>query len=176
MQLTPNEISKIQSSLFSRIREEFEKANERNELERIIDKYGISFDPEPVPVFTKTQKILVLGDIAVPKQVLVKAAKYEFGISENNLEFENDYERLGRFNTTTLKYSTVYSDIILGPVPHKQAGIGDNSSLATAIERDKVAYPRLLKSKNLSKPLSKTEFIELLNNSRYVETLRKEVN
>ncbi len=46
------------------------------------------------------------------------------GSPEDRIIFTSDYDKLKTNNTVKPEYSSEYSDIIFGPFPHKQVGMG----------------------------------------------------
>lgn len=176
MRLTPQQLARAESELFARIRAEFEQANDENKIEDCFATYNYIYEnEEPMLIQTRTHSVLVLGALGGRKSDYEMAAK-KMGIDPEHVIFENDYSRLGRFDTRSLEYSSVYSDIILGPVPHSQEGIGDNSSLRAAILNSPSKYPRLLVNEDSShrlKTISISDFRKHLNNTRYASELRK---
>ncbi len=135
MAYTQAQQSKILQKIIAKVRYEIEMACENDEINELLDKYGISLEEGCMPVNRRTHRILVLGDLAGKENDYKKAAK-NMGISEKQLEFISDFKELKRFNTITLAYSNVYSDIIFGPNPHKQVGMGDHSSFLAAIKNE----------------------------------------
>ncbi len=145
MSLTSSQIREIQTKLFNKIIRELSQADEDDMVDEFLEKYGIELeDEDAMPINTRTYKILVIGELAGRVNDYQIAAKKK-GISNRNIDFVN-YDEAKCFNVERLRYSTEYSDIIAGPIPHKVKGMGDTSSFISLIEHSPKEYPRLIKS------------------------------
>ena len=99
----------------------------------------------------------------------------KLGIKEDNLEFI-DYDRVKHLNTERLRYSSEYSDIICGPIPHKVEGMGNTSSFITEIEKNQSEYPKLIKATaNNSLKFSISGFKEYILKTRLFEKINADV-
>jgi hypothetical protein len=169
MEYSQGQISKIIQKIISKARHELELAQEENTVDEIMEKYGVTLEEEAVSVSPRTSKILVFGALAGKTKDYLIAAK-KMGVPEDNLVFESDYDRLKSYDTAKLEYSNEYSDIIYGPAPHKQTGMGDTSSLLARIKREPQKYPRLVEaSANGALKLSITSFKDSISKTRYFE-------
>lgn len=82
----------------------------------------------------------------------------------------NYYKKMHNFNTARLQYNEIYSDIIVGPVPHSMENLDGESSLVAAIQKHPEMYPKLgLASSNNSLKLTMSNFRELLTETRYFQ-------
>ncbi len=96
------------------------------------------------------------------------AAK-KLGVDSENLKFV-DYSEAKHLNAERLRYSSEYSDIICGPIPHKVEGMGDTSSLLAKIEKNPSEYPKLIKAEaNQKLKFSLTGFKNYLLKTRFFE-------
>ena len=168
------EIAKIKSRIFAKIAKELEMANKNDEMDDLLDKYGIILEEEErMPINTRTYRILVIGELAGNKRDYQAAAK-TIGINPDNIEFM-DYEDSKRLDARRLEYSNDYSDIIYGPTPHKISEMGGTSSLLALIENNPMKYPRLIRSKTNSTDgrlkISISGFKDYLKRTFYSETL-----
>lgn len=174
MEYSFGEIAKIKSRIFAKIAKELEMANKNDEMDDLLDKYGIILEEEArMPINTRTYRILVIGELAGNKRDYQAAAK-SVGINPDNIEFM-DYEESKRLDARRLEYSNDYSDIIYGPTPHKISEMGDASSLLALIENNPMKYPRLIRSKTNSTDgrlkISISGFKDYLKRTFYYETL-----
>ena len=151
------------------------RGNAAGELEKVAEKYGI-FDllqeSEPYCDFylnnTRKANILVLA-IELPNINEWKLrAKKKFGIPEDRIEFQIvkpnfDYSRLAN--------TSVYSDIIVGPVHHKGVGIGDNSSFLAAVANHPEDYPKVHRMQDVNGTLciSQAAFERCLVNTNFIK-------
>ena len=76
--------------------------------------------------------------------MLVNIAR-KYGIKENRIEFELDYARLTNYNFSKLRNSMVYSDVLVGPMPHKVEGIEGFSSFLAMTEANPEEFPKIIK-------------------------------
>lgn len=165
------QISRIAQKIIVKVRKELEIAQENDNLDELMEKYGIGFEEESMPVDSRKSKIIVFGALAGKLKDYIMAAK-KLGISQENLVFISDYDELKRYDTAKLEYSLEYSDIIYGPTPHKTIGMDDETSLLAKIKREPNKYPKLqVATANGVLKLSIQSFKNALTNTRYFETM-----
>lgn len=164
-----NELKTLIDDIYDKITEEITLANRsgEEELKTVLMKYGFeSKKEEYLFCDIRSSKILVLGNTQVSIQDLKGIAK-SIGIDPDRIDFELDYNRITNFDVENLRFNTKYSDILVGPVPHKVKGIDGNSSLITHIEENQEEFPKLIRvmdSNGLK--ITKTSFKEALINTR----------
>jgi len=164
------QLSYIKARAISLIIHEFEIANKNNTIDQFLKKYGIIFEEDPLPVDTRTMRILILGELAGSKKDYQMRAK-KMGFPADHVEFI-DYQQAGRFDAENLKDSGEFSDIICGPIPHRIIGIEGASSLLALMERNPSRYPRLNRaSANGKLKITITGFEQCLMKTRYSEAL-----
>lgn len=158
-------IDKIQTDIF--------KANASGELENFIIKLGYkSISNDILPSYNylnfERSKILVLAH-NLDKTILLQAAK-ELGIESDRLDL---VEYKSNFDFKTLKRSVKYSDILIGPIPHKVKNMGDASSFLAEYEINPKDYPMVQRIETLARNLkiTKTAFVNCLLNSQYYENV-----
>jgi hypothetical protein len=168
--LDSEEINDLVDTLTMYVRNELFKANARNELEKAIDKFGLrekyeGEKPSYCYVDSTSARILVLAFSFHSVDDLKKAAKY-YGIDPQRIDFQ---EFKSSFNYGTLEYSARYSDVIIGPVPHKGVNIGDASSFLAAVEAHPENYPKVQRMTDSSGNLkvSKHGFEECLMKTKF---------
>lgn len=165
------QISRILQKIIAKVRHELEVASENDDIDSLIEKYGVTLEEEAMPVSPRRSKILVFGALAGKLKDYQMAAK-KMGISAENIIFENDYSRIKTYDTARLEYNSEYSDIIFGPMPHKTTGMGDTSSLLAEIKSAPNKYPRAtIATANGSLKLSVTSFRDCITKTRYFESL-----
>lgn len=177
MQVALSELSSIKARIISKVQKEIDMANKNDELELILEKYGITLEEERLPINTRTYRILVVGALAGSIKDYQSASK-KVGINPDHIEFI-DYDSFKKFDVVKLEYSNEYSDIILGPVPHKVEGMGDTRSFASLVEREPLKYPRAIRANANSLEhqlkLSISTFKECLTKTFYYESLLQEL-
>lgn len=140
-----SQITDLRAKIIRKINIEINLAIKNNILFELIEKYGVELDEISYQSgITRRSKILVLGQLSDKVKDYQMVAK-KLGIKEDNLEFI-DYDRVKHLNTERLRYSSEYSDIICGPIPHKVEGMGNTSSFITEIEKNPSEYPKLIKA------------------------------
>ena len=115
-------------------------------------------------LYDRRTKILVFGALCGTKRDYIMAAR-KLGISDDNLEFV-EYNETKTYNIEKLRYSSQYSDIICGPMPHKIEGIGDNSSFVDLLKSSPEQYPKMY---NAVDKLSINVFKQALIQTRFIE-------
>lgn len=174
MNYSVSEISTIKAKIFAKVAKEIELANKNNEMDEVLDKYGVILEEEErLPINLRTHRILVIGELAGSRKDYQLVAK-KMGIDPNNIEFM-DYAESKRLDSRRLEFSNDYSDIIYGPTPHKVKEMDDTSSLLSLIEHNPMKYPRLIRSKTNSTDsrlkITISGFKEYLKKTFYYETL-----
>ena len=165
------QIASIKSKVFAKIGLEFNSAETDEDIEYLISKYGIHFEEEPMYVNTHQMKILVFGSLAGNVNDYKLAAK-KIGISEKNIVFENDYSKLGNYDISRLRHSSIYSDIIVGPNPHKTKGIDKYASFLSMLRSNPSEFPRCIEASANSKlKITISNFKDSLLETRYIEAL-----
>lgn len=164
------QIGKILQKIIAKASHELQVAALHDNVDEVMEKYGITFEEEAMPVNPRTSKILILGALAGKVSDYQLAAK-KIGVSPDNLEFVSDYHELKHFSAGVLRNSLKYSDIIYGPSPHKMKEMGDTSSLLAEMQKEPQCYPRLTKAvANKKLKITITNFKNALSNTRYLES------
>lgn len=166
------QLSRIKQKIISKISVELDLANEDGTVQEILDKYGVVFEEDYIPVDTRRMKILVVGALAGSLKDYQFAA-HKMGVEAENIEFENDYDKLKRFDAARLKDSYEYCDIIYGPNPHMQKNIEGFSSMLSMFKSEPERFPRVtiantahelkITISGLKQSLMKTRYFETLN-------------
>lgn len=171
MEYSLSEIAEIRAKAHASLNSELDRAIRNHTIEEFMDKYCIVYEEEWVPIEKNRSRILVFGDLAGKKNVFQGVAK-SIGIPKDNIEFINDFKELKRINVTKLRNSSNYSDIIYGPTPHSQVGMGDVSSLLADMRNNPSVYPRIIEATaNNQLKISKTEFEKAIRKTRYYEKI-----
>ena len=138
------------------------KLNREGLLEEVMSMMGIESDlyPEQVYSVLNSGKIVVIGQSEVKPKVFVAIAD-ELGISRDRLEFCLDYQDCKRYNFKKLRYSTDYSAVMVGPMPHSSCVKGNYSSAIAAMETDGV-YPTVIRLGSNGLKISMSDFKEKL--------------
>lgn len=169
-----NELEILIEEITEKITREIIMANRTGNLNEVLKKYGLDesiTSDENLLLNMNKAKILLIGNTETKVSDLMKAAKY-MGIDAEKIEYFLDYEKITNFNFGKLRYSTVYSDILVGPIPHKVKGIEENSSLIVMIESNQEEFPKLTKVMSEGElKISKNSFQKALQNTRLYRDL-----
>ncbi|MDR1775855.1 MAG: hypothetical protein LBS17_05380 [Actinomycetes bacterium] len=111
----------------------------------------------------RNQKILIIGESRVKPNDVCGIAK-TFGLKKTDIEIFGDYEKLTNFDVSKLQWSNKYGGIIIGPVPHKMAGIEDASSLVTKLAEEGFPYSVDARTLNGELKLTKSSLKEAFRN------------
>ena len=169
MQYSSKQLADIKLKIIYKINLEIDNAVLNGTLDKVLKKYGI-YDESmgPIMVNTRIMKILVIGGLAANKSEYQKALK-DFGISYMHVEFV-DYDDIKNYSIEKLRYSTTYSDILMGPIPHKISKMQNINGLIPQIKESPNEYPRLIEMKANSRfKITITNFKEAIGQTRYFE-------
>ncbi len=165
------DLIKLSEKIYEKILHEVAQAFAENKISELLIKYGLNEEIEYAYYDINNSKILVVGDSRVSKDDLIGIAK-KYGISSNRFEFELDYKRLHNYDFGKLRNSLTYSDVLVGPLPHKTEGIEGFSSFLAMIDNNPGEFPKVtrLETSNELK-ITKESFKNGLLNSRLYNDL-----
>lgn len=164
---TDRQLQEIFTKAINKLQREFRLAKENDSIDDFMNDYGIIYEEEAMPINVRQSKILVVGALNGKLKDYQLAAK-KLDIKEDNIEFEVDFSKFTNLNLSRLEYSSEYSDIIFGAVPHSMEGRGDSSSMIAKMESEPNKYPRVTRAMaNNSLKLSINSFRNALRLTRY---------
>lgn len=135
MPLEYNELEPIIEEVLEKVRTEILTANRIGTLDIVLDKYDVN---AALPVYTDHSKkgdtILVLGNLSIDKKDLKHIYKI-FKVREETFEFV-EYDDVTNFNFGKLIANTKYTDVFVGPVPHKARDIGTESGVIEYLKNE----------------------------------------
>ena len=102
--------------------------------------------------------IIVIGQSDISKDKIIGVAK-EFGLAKDRFEFYLEYEDAKTANLRKTQWSSNYSCILVGPMPHNGETKGDSSSIITELENAD-GYPPVVRMGKNGLKISKTSFRE----------------
>lgn len=172
MALTTEQLNEFIDNAILKITRQIRQANAYGELDQYASKLGISdllSDVVPCCDFfdRNRSKILVLAFVFPNKDEWLQRAKKKYEKTKNRIEF---VEYTSNFNYGSLRNTDKYSDIFVGPVPHKGVGIGDASSFLAAVENNPGEYPKVQRMTDSTGTLkiSLNSFMNCLDESNFV--------
>ena len=147
--------------IYSKIVEEVTLANRtsQDELNKVLDKYGFAEKKQSYQYCNvRSSKIIVFGRTEIKPNILNAIAK-DLGIHPERIDYIS-YDDTTNYDISNLEYSNKYSDILVGPVPHKAKNMGDYSSMIESIEANSECFPSLIRVTDETGTLriSKTSF------------------
>lgn len=165
------DLVKLSEKIYQKILQEVAQASAENRINELLIKYGLSDEIEYSYYDINNSKILVVGRSMIDKDVMIAIAK-KYGIRENRLEFEIDYDKLTNYDFSKLRNSITYSDVLVGPMPHKVSGIGDYSSFLALTDAEPENYPKIIRLASANElKITKETFKNGLINTRLYNDL-----
>lgn len=135
--------------IIDKFREELTLANRsgEEELNDFLYKHNISLKSRNSSFSycdLKVAQILVVGQLNIKIKDVNGICK-SIGIDPDRLVYIS-YDEATNFRFDSLRFSNRYSDIILGALPHKGCGIGENSSIITYLENNASEFPNVIRA------------------------------
>ena len=137
-------LTELLEQIYIKLTREITNAYYNNEINDIMLKYDLMKSEINIETIDRDAKILVLGALSCSKDDLLKKAK-SLGIRKGQIEFGPDYVKMHNFNYEKLRNNSAYSDILVGPVPHKGKGIDSYSSFIAMVESNPEEFPNIIK-------------------------------
>lgn len=160
------DLAEILEKVYSKIAKEITDAYYNDEIDYILEKYDLKDEISYSYYDFNNAKILVVGNSMISKDVMISIAK-KYGIKENRLEFELDYDRLHNYNFGNLRNNMSYSDILVGPLPHKVKGIENYSSFLAMAEANPEEFPKIIRLEGSNElKITKQSFLDGLLKTR----------
>lgn len=169
MPLGYDELEIIINDVQEKVRRDIVEANRVGMLEFVLDKYGMELNlPMPAPLDRRGDTILVLGALSISKDDLSNLFR-KFKIKQKTFEFV-EYDDVTNFNFSKLIENHKYTDIFVGPLPHKAMNIGNASSaIEYLLESDEIpAKISILRDNNGELKISKRTFKKALEESALI--------
>ena len=176
-ELDHKEIELLIAKVQQKVHEDIIIANRTGDLEQLLKRYNFIEEQEKWYSYPNTSKMIIIGDGKVKKENVFGCLK-ELNFDKRRVEFYDDYKKLKNINFGFLRNNCKYSDILICGIPHKMAGIGDNASLISMIEKNPKEYPTLTRImvesgalkysiSALKKALMKTNMFKEINGEEY---------
>ena len=138
------DLAEILEKVYGKIAKEITDAYYNGEIDYILEKYDLKDKISYSYYDFNNSKILIVGNSMISKDVMISIAK-KYGIKENRLEFELDYDRLHNYNFGNLRNNMSYSDVLVGPLPHKVKGIEKYNSFLAMAEANPEEFPKIIR-------------------------------
>lgn len=134
------DLIELSEKIYQKVLKEVTVAYSENKIDEILSKYGLTDEMDYPCYDISNGKILVVGDSRVSKSDLIGIAK-QYGIKESRIDFQLDYTRLHNYDFGNLRNSMTYSDVLVGPLPHKVEGIDGFSSFLAMVDSNPSEFP-----------------------------------
>ena len=110
----------------NKLKEEQESNKPQNQQTEVSDGHSL---------LQRNQRLLVIGASKLSSDKLGAIARDYLGFEKNDFEYALEYDRVPDLNK--IRYGSRYAAIIVGPVPHKVMGLGDNTSIIQKLKNEK---------------------------------------
>ena len=148
----------LREELNDRLEEILARLNRTDQLMQLLHLLGLK-DLLRIPVEADGMlegKILVIGKSEVKKDKLAAVAK-TMGLNKDRFEFYLSYEDAKSFEFRKMQWSSTYSAILVGQMPHSGSAKGDYSSIITALESTE-GYPPVFRMGGKGLKITKSSF------------------
>lgn len=159
-------------TLFDKLEKEAKLFNNTGDLNLFKNKYKFVDSDSKQVVVNDNAQILILGLTSNG----IKSKDIEGIFKKHKLSDSYEcinYDSLTNFDFSTLEYSSKYSDIFVGPIPHKVRGIKSDNPLNVLIDNSEKIYPKIhvLKSTSHTLKITKENLKEAIVNSTKLSLL-----
>lgn len=160
--LDVNELLELEEVIKSVLEEDLERIlielNRNGELETLLRLLGMQeyLGIEEEEEMPKDGKIIVIGKSEVEKEKLAAVAK-NLGIAKDRFEFFLNYEDAKTFDFKKTQWSSKYSYILVGQMPHSGNAKGEYSSVISALESQE-GYPPVVRMGTNGLKITKSSF------------------
>lgn len=142
--LNSEQLAELIGKIQDQIEKEIIRANRTGTLTEILKKYNFDVEEEYCYCEPRVAKVLVIGQTSTSIDVLRSIIK-KYKLDKNRFEFVLEYDEAKNYDMGNLRNNFKYSDVFVGPMPHKTQGMGDCSSIIAEIQNNQKEYPKLTK-------------------------------
>lgn len=160
------DLVQILEKIHQKLTKEVTNAYYNGNIDELLNKYGLEEEVEHFYYNYNNSKIIVIGESRVNKSDLEYIAKKN-GIDPKKIEFELDYEKLTNYNFEKFKNNMSYSDVLIGPMPHKVKGLDESSSFLSMVREHPKDYPKIIELRDANElKITKQSFLNGLLETR----------
>lgn len=160
------DLVQILEKIHQKLTKEVTNAYYNGNMDELLNKYGLEEEVEHFYYNYNNSKIILIGQSRVNKSDLEHIAK-DNGIDPKRIEFELDYEKLTNYNFERFKYNMSYSDVLIGPMPHKVKGLDESSSFLSMVREHPEDYPKIIELRDANElKITKQSFFNGLLETR----------
>lgn len=162
------DLIQLRESVFQKITKELTNAYFNGTIDDFLEKYDLKEENTDESFYydSNNAKIIVIGDSRISKSDMEVLAKHN-GINPRRIEFVLDYEKLTNFNFERFRNNMKYSDILVGPIPHKVKGLDAASSFLNMVNNQPDCFPRAIALRDANElKITKQSFLNGLLKTR----------
>ncbi len=160
------DLVQILEKIYQKLIKEVSIAYYNGNIKELLSKYELEEAVEHFYYNHNNSKVIVIGESRVNKSDLEYIAKKN-GIDSKRIEFELEYEKLPNYNFEKFKYNMSYSDILIGPMPHKVKGLDAASSFLSMVKEEPENYPKIIELRDSNElKITKQSFLNGLLKTR----------
>lgn len=160
------DLVQILEKIYQKLTKEVTAAYYNGTLDKLLRKYELEDEVEHFYYDSKNSKIIVIGDSEIHKNEMENISKSK-GIDPRRIEFVLDFDKFTNYNFNKFKHNVSYSDILLGPIPHKVKGLDESSSFLAMVRKNPDMFPNVIDLRSSSKlKITKQSFINGLLKTR----------
>lgn len=160
------DLVQILDKIYQKLTKEVSSAYYNGNIDELLNKYGLEEEIGHFHYNYNNSKIIVIGESMVNKSDLEYIAKKN-GIDPKRIEFELEYEKLTNYNFEKFKYNMSYSDVLIGPMPHKVKGLDESASFLSMVRKHPENYPKIIELRDANElKISKQSFLNGLLKTR----------
>lgn len=162
------DLIQLRESVFQKITKELTNAYFNGTIDDFLEKYDLKEENTDESFYydSNNAKIIVIGDSRISKSDMEVLAKHN-GINPRRIEFVLDYEKLTNFNFERFRNNMKYSDILVGPIPHKVKGLDAASSFLNMVNNQPDCFPRVIALRDANElKITKQSFLNGLLKTR----------
>ena len=162
------DLIQLRESVFQKITKELTNAYFNGTIDDFLEKYDLKEENTDESFYydSNNAKIIVIGDSRISKSDMEVLAKHN-GINPRRIECVLDYEKLTKFNFERFRNNMKYSDILVGPIPHKVKGLDAASSFLNMVNNQPDCFPRAIALRDANElKITKQSFLNGLLKTR----------
>lgn len=160
------DLVQLLEKIYQKLIKEVTEAYHNDNVDELLKRYGLEDEVEHWDYNTKHSKIIVIGDSRVGKNEMEYIAKRN-GIEPRRIEFVLEYDKLTNYDFEKFKYNTSYSDILIGPIPHKVKGLDVSSSFLAMVREKLECFPKVIELRDANElKITKQSFLNGLLKTR----------
>lgn len=144
------DLVQLLEKIYEKLSKEITYAYHNDNLDEVLKKYELEDEENEIEHFyydTNRSKIIVIGGSRIDKNEMEYIAKHN-GIDPRRIEFVLEFNKLTNYDFNKFKYNMSYSDILIGPIPHKVKGLDGSSSFLAMVKEDPKSFPNVIDLRN----------------------------